>query len=132
MGDDNTMDLEKEQMPETGSSGSSTLASQQGIEKVDSVPELSQIPTTVTSASRRIHSNIITRTRSVATDGYSCADLDGDQLDDNEDVESARENDTNAFEVRWDSEDDPLCPRNFHLARKWLIVLLACSTAFCV
>lgn len=37
------------------------------------------------------------------------------------------------FEVGWDDGDnDPLCPRSFTKARKWLIVLICCGGSFTV
>jgi len=37
------------------------------------------------------------------------------------------------FEVGWDGGDnDPLCPRSMHVARKWMIVFITCSAGLCV
>lgn len=37
------------------------------------------------------------------------------------------------FEVGWEGgDDDPLCPRSFNKARKWLIVIIVSNASFCV
>ncbi|KAH7312401.1 major facilitator superfamily domain-containing protein [Stachybotrys elegans] len=41
--------------------------------------------------------------------------------------------DKDEFEVSWDGGDsDPLCPRSFGKARKWMITLIAVTASFCV
>ncbi len=41
--------------------------------------------------------------------------------------------DKDPFEVGWDDGDnDPLCPRSFSRARKWLIVMICCGGSFTV
>lgn len=36
------------------------------------------------------------------------------------------------FEVKWDGESDPENPRMMNQARKWLIVIIACTSSTCV
>jgi hypothetical protein len=126
----NAMDLEKAESPGIGSSNDTTIASQADLEKAESYPNLSQPP--IASTTSRQRTQPLSRSRSLATDGYSCYNLDGDEPDENEDPESAKRVSTSAFEVRWDGDNDPACPRNFNKFRKWLIVLIASSCSFCV
>ncbi|KAF5020744.1 hypothetical protein F66182_7246 [Fusarium sp. NRRL 66182] len=37
-----------------------------------------------------------------------------------------------SFEVSWDGEKDPVCPRNMSTMRKWTIVSIACAGSVCV
>ncbi|KAI0537053.1 major facilitator superfamily domain-containing protein [Xylaria digitata] len=52
--------------------------------------------------------------------GHGCADLS--DKDDNEDP----------FEVSFDGDDDPMCPRSMSLARKWFLVCLVGLGSLCV
>ncbi|CAH0052824.1 unnamed protein product [Clonostachys solani] len=74
-------------------------------------------------------SHSITRVRS--QNGYGVSD------DSSEKDEPAANNPGNdeddPFLVGWDGGDsDPLCPRSFNVARKWLIVSIVSSASFCV
>ncbi|KAL6229261.1 major facilitator superfamily domain-containing protein [Aspergillus navahoensis] len=41
-------------------------------------------------------------------------------------------NNGDTFEVTFDSDEDPLCPRSIHFVRKWAIVLVICTGSTCV
>ena len=46
---------------------------------------------------------------------------------------AAGEAEKDAFEVDWDGGDsDPLCPRSFSKARKWLITFIVSHVSLCV
>jgi len=90
---------------------------------------LSQFPTASTASPERSRSHSLTRSRSFATDGFSCYNLGQDEI---EDSEPAQRIPTSAFEVQWDGKDDPMSPRNFNPVRKWLIVIIVSSCSFCV
>lgn len=36
------------------------------------------------------------------------------------------------FIVAWDGEDDPMNPRSMKKSRKWVIVVIICTSSFCV
>jgi len=40
--------------------------------------------------------------------------------------------DCESFEVSWDDDKDPLCPRSMSTLRKWMIVSIACMGSLCV
>lgn len=40
--------------------------------------------------------------------------------------------DCESFEVAWDGDKDPLCPRSMSTLRKWMIVSIACMGSLCV
>ncbi|KAI3341705.1 major facilitator superfamily domain-containing protein [Ustulina deusta] len=54
--------------------------------------------------------------------GHGCADL-SDKDDDG---------DGDPFEVSFDGDDDPMCPRSMNLARKWLLVCIVGLGSLCV
>ncbi len=104
------------------------------LEKAETVR---QVPTSGTGVAASRSRTKATRTRSVATDGYSAYNLDGDDEDEDEDATdpvTVQKTKTrpNSYEVRWDGPDDKACPRNFNLARKWVIVLITSLASFCV
>jgi hypothetical protein len=37
-----------------------------------------------------------------------------------------------SFEVSWDGDKDPMCPRSMSRVRKWFIVSIACMGSLCV
>jgi hypothetical protein len=37
-----------------------------------------------------------------------------------------------SFEVSWDGDKDPMCPRSMSRVRKWVIVSIACMGSLCV
>ncbi|KAI1146709.1 MFS general substrate transporter [Nemania diffusa] len=55
--------------------------------------------------------------------GHGCADLS--DKDESGDVD-------HSFEVSFDGDDDPMCPRSMSLARKWLLVILVGLGSLCV
>ena len=38
----------------------------------------------------------------------------------------------NAFEVKWEGDDDPMSPRNMRRGKKWLVVLIVSAGSTCV
>lgn len=72
-------------------------------------------------------------TRTVSQNGYGVSDeaVAGRSTDDEEAQTAVPEKDP--FEVGWDNGDnDPLCPRSFTNAKKWLIVIIVSGASFCV
>jgi hypothetical protein len=61
-------------------------------------------------------------------DGQNAANL-SDQT-----TEAGNLDDTAAesFEVSWDGDKDPMCPRSMSRVRKWFIVSIACMGSLCV
>jgi hypothetical protein len=131
-------DAEKADLPNSESSDTTTIAlhpsrpSPLDLEKVETDRSLSHQSTASTNAFRT-QSQALSRTRSLATDGFSVYDAEGDQeeFEDSEDLEAPRRVPTSAWEVRWE-KDDPTYPRNFSLWRKWLIIFIASISSFCV
>ncbi|KAI0843772.1 putative bicyclomycin resistance protein [Hypoxylon sp. FL0890] len=78
----------------------------------------------------RIRSLSVARVRS--NNGHGCADLEeGDATDDT--LTSAQaEAEKDPFEVAWDGDHDPLCPREMSTVRKWLIVITVGLGSLCV
>lgn len=67
-------------------------------------------------------------------DGYSVrrneeSEDDGLSIDANESPEQKEERE---FEVKWDSENDPMNPRCKKKWRKWLIVIIVAACSLCV
>lgn len=74
-------------------------------------------------------SHSITRVRS--QNGYGVSDDTSEK--DEPAGDSPGNDEDDAFLVGWDGGDsDPLCPRSFNVARKWLIVSIVSSASFCV
>ncbi|RDL36997.1 MFS general substrate transporter [Venustampulla echinocandica] len=72
----------------------------------------------------------LSRTRS--NNGYGC-DERGSTEEDRVAVENGPTPEKDPFEVRWEGgEGDPLNPRGFALARKWVIVLIISASSICV
>lgn len=61
-----------------------------------------------------------------SNNGHGCADLDNSADEANGTVEK------DPFEVAWDSDNDPLCPRSMSLIHKWTIVLIVGMGSLCV
>lgn len=108
-----------------------SLSSQEDIERGYATPDLSAIPTRLTSGSRRTP-NQLTETRSIATDGFSVTDLDNNDSSAGQDLSRAEKVPTSDFEVGWDGDNDPVSPRNFSTTKKWLIVFVICISSFLV
>ncbi|KAK6954976.1 hypothetical protein Daesc_002606 [Daldinia eschscholtzii] len=78
----------------------------------------------------RIRSSSLARIRS--NNGHGCADLEeGDATDDSL-TPDQRQAEKDPFEVAWDGDDDPLCPRSMATARKWLAVITVGMGSLCV
>lgn len=68
-----------------------------------------------------------------SNNGHGCADL----VDSNDEVEAlggvgGRETEKDPFDVAWDGDDDPLCPRSMSLVHKWVIVIIVGMGSLCV
>ncbi|KAE8376632.1 major facilitator superfamily domain-containing protein [Aspergillus bertholletiae] len=46
--------------------------------------------------------------------------------------EALAQGDPELYEVSFDGDKDPICPRNMPLMRKWVIVLIVCAATLCV
>ncbi|KAI1104428.1 putative bicyclomycin resistance protein [Jackrogersella minutella] len=101
--------------------------------EVDSRPgtaEGSKLAPYATPSLSQIRSLSITRIRS--NNGHGCADLEeGDATDDTLTLAQAR-TEKDPFEVSWDGDDDPLCPRSMSIVRKWLVVITVGLGSLCV
>jgi hypothetical protein len=73
-------------------------------------------------------------TSSTQNNSSSNSDHAGPAAKEKPDMEQARApTDKDPFEVSWDGGDnDPMCPRSFSKARKWLITIIVASASFCV
>ncbi|KAI1636614.1 major facilitator superfamily transporter [Biscogniauxia mediterranea] len=101
-------------------------SNEQDAEKVanqDSVESMSTFAADVPSTG-------LERVRS--QNGHGCADLDaGSGTDDtNSPIPPGTVKDV--FEVGWDGDDDPRCPRSISLVRKWLMVIIIGMGSLCV
>lgn len=81
--------------------------------------------------SRPSTSRTITRTRS--NNGYGCDDPT-DSSDENKGGNGLEEGqpEKDEFEVHWEGDHDPLNPKSFSMARKWLIVIIVSASSMCV
>ncbi|KAI0131191.1 MFS general substrate transporter [Daldinia grandis] len=107
-----SIDSEK---PETDSQpGTGSASRQESI----SEPAISRIRSSVS----RVRSN----------NGHGCGDLEeGDATDDTL-TPGQRQIEKDPFEVSWDGDDDPMCPRSMTTARKWLTVITVGMGSLCV
>ncbi|KAI0596970.1 major facilitator superfamily transporter [Biscogniauxia sp. FL1348] len=64
--------------------------------------------------------------------GHGCADLDAGSETDGTNSPSPPGTVKDAFEVGWDGDDDPRCPRSIPLVRKWLMVIIIGMGSLCV
>ncbi|KAI0137548.1 major facilitator superfamily domain-containing protein [Xylariales sp. AK1849] len=71
---------------------------------------------------RRVRSN----------NGHGCADLEETTDDTDGAAASSGAAEKDPFEVTWDSDSDPLCPRSMSLLHKWIIVLIVGMGSLCV
>ena len=102
------------------------------LEKAETVH---QVPASGTGATVSRSRSKATRTRSIATDGYSAYNLDEKAEDDGDtsDVTTKRTKPRpDPYEVQWDGPDHKANPRNFNLAKKWLIVIITSFASSCV
>ncbi|TRX92787.1 hypothetical protein FHL15_006193 [Xylaria flabelliformis] len=56
--------------------------------------------------------------------GHGCADLS--------DKDEKEKNGSDPFEVSFDGDDDPMCPRSMNIARKWVLVCIVGLGSLCV
>ncbi|XXG97624.1 3-dehydroquinate dehydratase (3-dehydroquinase) [Hypoxylon texense] len=73
-----------------------------------------------------------TLSRIRSNNGHGCADLEeGDATDDTL-TSGQPQNEKDPFEVAWDGDDDPSCPRSISIVRKWLVVVTVGMGSLCV
>ncbi|KAI0850093.1 MFS general substrate transporter [Daldinia vernicosa] len=77
----------------------------------------------------RVRSSVV-RVRS--NNGHGCADLEEGDATDGTITPAQRQIEKDPFEVSWDGDDDPLCPRSMPTARKWLAVITVGMGSLCV
>jgi hypothetical protein len=80
---------------------------------------LSRAPSTASSTVVRLRSN----------NGHGCAELE-DSADEADFGGGSAGKDP--FEVSWDGDDDPFCPRSMSVLHKWTIVLIVGMGSLCV
>lgn len=72
-----------------------------------------------------------TVTRMRSNNGHGCAELD-DSADEAEAVGRVHGPVKDPFEVSWDGDNDPFCPRSMSKLHKWTIVLIVGLGSLCV
>lgn len=77
-------------------------------------------------------SSLRTLSRTRSNNGYGCDGADSVE-EDRVAIENIPVPEKDPFEVSWEGgESDPLNPRGFALARKWVIVLIISASSICV
>lgn len=66
-----------------------------------------------------------------SNNGHGCAELD-DSADEAEAPGRVDSPSKDPFEVSWDNDNDPFCPRSMSLLHKWTIVLIVGLGSLCV
>ncbi|KAK7746625.1 hypothetical protein SLS62_009346 [Diatrype stigma] len=98
--------------------------------------ESSQEPTRTSSRVSASRQSLSAKSASIARvrsqNGHGCADLDESEWPDDTLSPDRTELEKDPFEVSWESEDEPLCPRSLPLIRKWIIVLIVGMGSLCV
>jgi hypothetical protein len=81
------------------------------------------------SSAASVASLSIGRVRS--NNGHGCADL-GDRTDSSDAAAQDIATEKSPFEVNWDNDQDPLCPRSMSRLHKWIIVVIVAAGSLCV
>lgn len=76
-----------------------------------------------------VRSSSIARVRS--NNGYGCAE-DGDESTDDTVTPDQPQVEKDPFEVAWEGDHDPLCPKSMSIVRKWLVVITVGMGSLCV
>ncbi|RYP88218.1 hypothetical protein DL769_000316 [Monosporascus sp. CRB-8-3] len=71
-------------------------------------------------------------TRTSSRNGHGCADLEESGEPEDMPSQDRPELEKDPFEVAWDGDDDPMCPRSLPLFRKWAMVVIIGMGSFCV
>jgi len=58
--------------------------------------------------------------------------LHAEEEADSQPPENLTRADHDQYEVSFDGDHDPMCPRSMSLARKWIIVVIVCMGSSCV
>lgn len=88
-------------------------------------------PMATPTTSQRNHIALEANDHDSSRDGLGSQYRTSDNSSTEEDVEKHQTLDSD-FEVRWDGEHDPTNPKNMHIVRRWLIVLIVSSCSFSV
>ncbi len=96
----------------------------------DNLQEPSQVNSRLSTPRPSSTVSSITRVRS--QNGHGCADLEESRWPDGEPPEGRAVAEKDSFEVSWDSEDEPMCPRSLSFCRKWMIVVIVSMGSLCV
>ncbi|RYO83606.1 hypothetical protein DL762_006055 [Monosporascus cannonballus] len=64
--------------------------------------------------------------------GHGCADLEESGGPEDMPPQDRPELEKDSFEVSWDGDDDPMCPRSLPLFQKWTMVVIVGMGSFCV
>ncbi|RYO73587.1 hypothetical protein DL764_010551 [Monosporascus ibericus] len=84
------------------------------------------------SARRPSLSTLSSVTRARSQNGHGCADLEESGGPDDMPSQNRPELEKDSFEVSWDGDGDPMCPRSLPLFRKWTMVVIVGMGSFCV
>ena len=85
------------------------------------------------SASRHSVSSMSSVAHVRSQNGHGCADLEeSGWATEGPPSQIRAEPEKDPFEVSWDSDDEPLCPRSMPLFRKWILVLIIGMGSLCV
>lgn len=84
------------------------------------------------SARRPSLSTLSSVTRMRSQNGHGCADLEESGGPEDMSSQDRPELEKDSFEVSWDGDDDPMCPRSLPLFRKWAMVVIVGMGSFCV
>ncbi|KAF4974339.1 hypothetical protein FZEAL_8737 [Fusarium zealandicum] len=108
---------------EKASTNSGTMDAEESAPTFAPIQSTSRISKTRSRASGSLY-------RSRSQNGYSC---DPDNDNDKDEDSPSGEPEKDPFEVGWENGDeDPLCPRSFKKARKWVIVFIVSFASLCV
>lgn len=67
-----------------------------------------------------------------SNNGHGCADLEEGDATDATLTSSQPQDEKDPFEVAWDGDNDPSCPRSMSIVRKWLVVITVGMGSLCV
>lgn len=114
---------------------SSLVGKEDGAEELGSQDQYESIQTrarnTPRSLSRTQSATSISVRRMRSNNGHGCAELDH-STDEGDIAGGAASTEKDPFEVAWDSDNDPLCPRSMSPLHKWVIVFIVGMGSLCV
>ncbi|RYP39070.1 hypothetical protein DL767_002333 [Monosporascus sp. MG133] len=86
----------------------------------------------VSAARRPSLSTLSSVARVRSQNGHGCDDLEESGGPEDMPSRDRPELEKDSFEVSWDGDDDPMCPRSLPLFRKWAMVVIVGMGSFCV